>query len=561
VKGFDLLPRLYLEIGQSSLKMLDGDDGLELSLDRQENGRLTPACRERLLSSLRVFLKKQSWRPRRRAYCAIGARGVSLRRVTLPACSKEELQRLLLLQIEREFPLSPDELAWGYQQLSQKHPTTNGNPAAQDLLVVAVKKEVLQEYAEILSACGVTPIFTLAALARTSLCAQAPSSFAVLELGRKQSELISFEKGVPSAIRILPWGGDNITRALEKSLEVNHVQAEELKLQFDRGQSSNVEPREKIQAAVDSELNALAATIQANWLGQKLYLSGRSTRLNDLAPRLASAIRGKTECERINVSPGEGCSAAILGLKRTCEDTASGQPLILHLNSAKETEFAARPMQWKLAALAALLLFGLFSLRYAEAFIQKPRLSRKIAQVKSYREKLPKIDRELSFLQYLKTNQPPYLNPIFVLANSAPPGTRIESLSMNRRGDFSFRAGMRDSQQVVDFRSKLIDSGLFSTLSVEEQTPTPDRQKIVVRIIGQWKQLSELPPTAIPPPSSGRDATSREIDRPRSRRSTSAPASEPPVDVPGATQPSISQPTRVSADSSIPSPGPSQPKE
>jgi type II secretory pathway component PulL len=550
--GFDLLSRLYLEIGQSSLKMLDGDDGLELSLDRQENGRLTPACRERLVSSLRVFLKKQGWRARRRAYCAIGARGVSLRRVTLPACSKEELQRLLLLQIEREFPLSPDELAWGYQQLGQKHPTSNGNPAGQELLVVAVKKEVLQEYADILAACGVTPIFTLAALARSSLCPQAPSSFAVLEVGRKQSELISFEKGVPSAIRILPWGGENITRALEKSLELNHLQAEELKLQWDRGHLSNVEPREKIQAAVDSELTSLAGAIQPSWLGQKLYVSGKSSRLAELAPRLASAIRGKTECERINVSGGEGCSAAILGLKRSCEETANGEPLILHLNSSRENESSARPMQWKLAVLAALLLFGLFSIRYVEAFVQKPRLARSIVQIKSYREKLPKIDRELSFLQYLKTNQPPYLNPIFVLANSAPPGSRIESLSMNRRGDLSFRAGMQNSQQVVDFRSKLIESGLFATLSVEEQTPTPDRQKIVVRMVGQWKPLSELPATANSTQSAtGRDGPSR------SRR----PSSQPVVDVPGGTQPPASQPTRVSAGSPVRSASPPQPTE
>src|SRR5439155_26316122 len=99
------------------LKVLDGEDGLELSLERLENGRLTPACRERLTSSLRLFLKRHKWRPRPRSVCAIGARGVSLRRLSLPASSKEELDRVLMLQIEREFPLSPDELAWGYRQL------------------------------------------------------------------------------------------------------------------------------------------------------------------------------------------------------------------------------------------------------------------------------------------------------------------------------------------------------------------------------------------------------------------------------------------------------------
>jgi len=76
---------LYLEIGQSSLQVLNGSDGLELRLERLENGRLTGACKERLTLSLQGFLKRKSWHPRLRALCAIGARGVSLRQLTLPS--------------------------------------------------------------------------------------------------------------------------------------------------------------------------------------------------------------------------------------------------------------------------------------------------------------------------------------------------------------------------------------------------------------------------------------------------------------------------------------------
>src|SRR5439155_861306 len=108
---------VFIEIGQTSLKVLDGETGIELPLERAENGRLTEACREKLCAGLGDFLKARGWRPRPRAYCAIGARGVSLRRLTLPAASKEELQRLLPLQIESEFPLPPDQLAWGYSPI------------------------------------------------------------------------------------------------------------------------------------------------------------------------------------------------------------------------------------------------------------------------------------------------------------------------------------------------------------------------------------------------------------------------------------------------------------
>ena len=73
-----------------------------------------------------------------------------------------------------------------------------------------------------------------------------------------------------------------------------------------------------------------------------------------------------------------------------------------------------------------------------------------------------------------------------------PPGFDFDALTMNSRGEVSLRGSFRDGQQVADFRTKLIDSGFFSNVSVEEQTPTPDRQKVNVRLSAQWKPAGQL---------------------------------------------------------------------
>jgi type IV pilus assembly protein PilM len=496
---------LYIEIGQSSLKALLGEDGLELSLDRLESGRLTGPCRERLAAALQGFLRK-SRTQRPRAFCAIGARGVSMRRLTLPASSKEEQSRLLEFQIENEFPLPPDELAWGCRPLGNGSAPHNG--AGQEFLVVAVKREVIEEYAEILSDCGLDPCFTLGALARNSLGPRTPATYAVLEIGRKHSELITFENSVPSAIRILPWGGEDITSALEKSIEINHDEAEKLKLSLDQSSGANPELGRKIQTVLQTELGALAGLMDQSWIGQRLYLAGKSSRLKGMAPALAQALGEAVECERIELPPGEGRSSAILGLKRSFEKDAGFSPLLLQINKTKKVAGAAETASpWKWAALACLLAIGsLFSLRYAEAILKKPRLARRISEVKSQKEKLPGIDRELGFLQYLETNQPPYLGALTVFANAAAPGTKFDALSMNRRGDISLRATMQNSQ-ATEFRAKLIDSGFFSTVVVDEQTPTPDQQRLVVRITAQWKPAGARPTLAMDA-APGKDAKS-----------------------------------------------------
>jgi len=77
-------PSFYLELGQTWLTLLKGDEWLELPLERLPNGRLTPACKQQLTLRLQGLFKHNSWQPRPRVFCALSARGVSLRRLTLP---------------------------------------------------------------------------------------------------------------------------------------------------------------------------------------------------------------------------------------------------------------------------------------------------------------------------------------------------------------------------------------------------------------------------------------------------------------------------------------------
>ncbi|HUR45261.1 MAG TPA: pilus assembly protein PilM [Candidatus Saccharimonadales bacterium] len=490
MKGLSFLnvPALYIEIGQSSIKMLDGDDGLELSLERLENGRLSPVCVDRLVSSIKVFLQTRNRGARPKAFCAISGRGVSLRRLELPPASREELQRLLALQLEREFPVHPDELAWGWQALKKKQ---SGAKTVQQVLVAAVKKETLHDYASLLGACGVSPSFTLSAVARPALLgASLPGKHAIIDLGRNASEVTFYEEGVPTGIRVLPWGGETLTQAIQKKLGISHGEAEKIKIDG-RSHVNGNGVESTAQSAVDSELNLLASAVRTQWTGNRLYLCGETTRLDGFPERLTRAAGGGMECGLIRTPTGEGRSAAILGLKKECESNESGPALVFQTKVATERENAERPTQWKWPAIAALLLLGLLSTRYVEAWLQTPRLVRRIAELKAYREKLPSVDRDLMFLQYLKTNQPSYLDPVAVLANAAPQGTKLDSLALSRRGDLSLKASMRDFNQAVDFRSKIIGSGYFTNVVVEEQTPSADRQKMAVRITGQWNPSSE----------------------------------------------------------------------
>ncbi|HVY72406.1 MAG TPA: hypothetical protein VHH73_20895 [Verrucomicrobiae bacterium] len=492
-------PSIYIEFGHSALWLRHGDQGLDLPLERQANGRLTDACKERVATGLRDFLKRQNLPSRVRAWCGINARGVSARRLTLPASNREEMERLLPLQIESEFPLSPDELAWGYRALGAKAPAAGGAPQ-QEVVVIAVKKEVVREYAGLLSGCGLNPVFTLAALARNAVCPSLPGAYSVLAVNGTQSELISYEGGNPASVRVLSWGEASVLDSLSSAVE------------------------------------ALANRLPGKGLGERLYLVGRFTGQKEVAAALTQRLGGRAVCEAVEAPAGPGNSAATLGLRRM--DETGNTDALISLQGEVAGPAAARsrsPAPWKWAIAASVLLVLFAGLPYVEALVLKPSLARTLERIKSSKARLSAIDREYDFLQFLKNNQSPYLDTLYLLANNAPPGSRFDAITMSHQGDLSLRGTMQNSQQVTDLRSKLNESGLFSSVVVAEQNPTPDRQRLTVRITAQWKPVALRKPLPGDKPAQSSTKSATNAPPGKAAASTNAPPAKGSPSTNGAT--------------------------
>jgi len=363
-------------------------------------------------------------------------------------------------------------------------------------------------------------VFTLAALARDAVCPPVPASRLVLDIGRDNSELITVENGVPTAVRILSWGGESISRFTQKQFGVTHDEAEKLKIQLGQPTAATEEMALKAQGAVQGALESLVPLLNGQKGCQKIYLTGRSARMNSLVSGLSNRLGSGISCESLEPEPAAGRSAAILGLKKAVERGDGSQPLILQAKQTNGSAGISRPASWKWVGVAAALALTLLLLPDLQALLLKPYLARKLSAIKADRGRLALIDGEWTFLQYLKQNQPPYLDAIYLLAKSAPPGARLESISMNRRGDVSLRLSMQNSQQVTDFRSKLIDSGFFANVTLEEQIPVQNQPKLNVRMSAQWKPLNARQTLALAP-------TPEEIEKAKSKPRTTQPGMPP----------------------------------
>jgi hypothetical protein len=428
-------PTVFIDIGASQLRLSGPGGAIELPLERGADGKLTAACRQQIVTVLAKAADRKSWQLKAKAVCALNGAGVLLRKVTLPAVAKEELASVLHLQLEREFPLAPEELAWGWNELS-------ANGVKREVLLAAVRKDTVEDYAAMLAEAGFRTEFTLAGLARNFLCPAVKGDYAILEVGATQAELISFEDAAPSSLRLFP------TKTL----------------------------------TADLILKKTAARI--------LYVSGTDGAASKWVEQLGTQL----DCRRLEFPGGDGDSSALAGLKKAALDK---KPLLLLGVQPKMTKAV-----WNISLGAhrqnltkvAILLVILMLFPFAESLLLKPVVGWKLASFKKHKLQFDSVVApELNFFLYLKQNQPPYLDTLYVLAKASPPGMHISSLTLDQLGDVSLKLEVQNAQQIMDFRGKLIDSGFFSNVSLEEQTPVPGPPKLNARMSLRWKPAGQRP--------------------------------------------------------------------
>jgi hypothetical protein len=243
------------------------------------------------------------------------------------------------------------------------------------------------------------------------------------------------------------------------------------------------------KSADPASLETLARQMQTLCAGRTVYVLGNPEATMPLARLLGNAA--------MLVNPAENGSTAILGLKRLAEEQGE-MPLSLQLKPASAPKRLVEPALVEWGMRAAFLLLAVLLFPTLEAALFTTPLSEKVSTFQAKAANLEtNVDQEMGFLQALKQIQPPYLESIYIISKVAPPGIHVDSLTMNRRGEMNFRGTLANGDQVADFRAKLIASGYFAGVTVEEQTP--EHQKVTIRLTGQWKPLVQLQAVSVGP--------------------------------------------------------------
>jgi len=184
---------------------------------------------------------------------AVSGHSVIVKKVNLPVMSRDELDEQIRWEAEQYIPFDVNEVNLDFQILKGGEGEESGGQMG--VLLVAAKKDLIDDYVQVISEAGLVPaVVDVASFAVenafTSNYDSAPQDVvALVNIGAEVVNINILSDGVPAFTRDITTAGNQYTEEIQKALSVTFDEAERIKL-GGRAQddSQDVVPQEVEQA-------------------------------------------------------------------------------------------------------------------------------------------------------------------------------------------------------------------------------------------------------------------------------------------------------------------------
>jgi type IV pilus assembly protein PilM len=213
---------------------------------------------------------------------SLSGHSVIIKKVVLPTTTPEELEESIQWEVEQYIPFDIKDVKIDFQVIGP----LKEDPAKMDVLLVAVKTDLVNDYISVVKDAGLSPtivdIDSIAAGNAFEFCQpvsdeQVPM---VINVGASFMNVNILHSGVPLFTRDVPMGGGMYTSEIQKQIAVSFETAEALKV----GTKDAGERAEKLTEVMKTVSNILATEAQRSYnffsatypdrLVTKVYLTG-----------------------------------------------------------------------------------------------------------------------------------------------------------------------------------------------------------------------------------------------------------------------------------------------
>ncbi len=234
---------------------------------------------------------------------SLSGHSVIIKKVVLPTTTPEELEESIHWEVEQYIPFDIKDVKIDFQVIGP----LKEDPSKMDVLLVAVKSDLVNDYISVVKDAGLTPVVvdidSIAAGNAFEYCHpvsedQVPM---VINVGASFMNINILHGGVPLFTRDVPMGGGIYTSEIQKQLAVSYETAEELKT----GRKEAGERAERLTEIMRTVSNILSTEAQRSYnffsatypdrLVTKVYLTGGAAKSQFLKDMLAEKIGVEVE--------------------------------------------------------------------------------------------------------------------------------------------------------------------------------------------------------------------------------------------------------------------------
>jgi type IV pilus assembly protein PilM len=189
---------------------------------------------------------------------AVSGHSVIVKRINLPSMSREELENQIQWEAEQYIPFDVNEVNLDFQILADHE-----HEGQMDVLLVAAKKDLIDDYVQVIGEAGLNAIaidvagFAVQNAYEINYEEDPDAVTALVNIGAQVVNINVLRNGIPAFTRDIMTGGAQYTEEIQKALSVSFDEAEKIKI----GSPAGERVQEVIPQEVEEALRGVSDTV------------------------------------------------------------------------------------------------------------------------------------------------------------------------------------------------------------------------------------------------------------------------------------------------------------
>jgi type IV pilus assembly protein PilM len=220
---------------------------------------------------------------------SVSGHSVIVKKISLPLMTEAELEESIQWEAERYIPFDINDVNIDFQIFG----STSENPEVMDVVLVAAKKDIINDYVSVIMESGLNPViididsFALENMLAMNYDIEKEEAIAIANVGASITNMNIIKNNISAFTRDIFKGGNQVTEEIQRQLHVDHEEAEKIKV----GTKVDLTSQPIIQNVLKTASESLAIEI-GNSLDffqstttyekiSKIYLSGGGSKIKD----------------------------------------------------------------------------------------------------------------------------------------------------------------------------------------------------------------------------------------------------------------------------------------